>query len=153
MARDSTLYVRQAVVALLKTTPEMVALVPADSIYPPQRPANPVWPFVGYGQPITVPFTASGLDGSSTAVAIHGYAETTGEGDATVPGEDMCAAIMRVVVATLGGEEGAEIDLADTDCPYPATAYITWTGTQIIQDGGDAGAFHGIATFDISVSS
>lgn len=151
MARDSTPFVRPAILRLLAAAPEVVALVPADRHYPGQRPPKPPWPFIAYGQPITVPFQASCLDGSTVSPAIHAYAATTGEGDDTVPGEDMAQAIIRVVVEVLGGEDGAEVPLIDA--PYPATAHIQWTGSQCVQDGSDANAFHAWATFDITVSS
>jgi hypothetical protein len=153
VAKDNGLFARQAATILLKTSAEMVALVPAESIYPGEKPPNPAWPFLGFGQPITAPFTASGLDGSTTSFVLHGYARTTGEGEATIPGEDMVAAMLRVAVAVLGGEDGAQVSLEGTDCPYPATAFITWTGTQIMQAGGEAGAFHGISSFDVTVTS
>lgn len=132
-----------------------VQVLVGDRVYPPQRPANVQWPFVGVGVPIAAPFLASGMDGSGVQIAVHAYAETGGTGDDTVSGEEMAAAIVRVCVALLGGEEGAEVQLDgdDTDCPYPATAYITWTGSQVQQDGGDASAFHGFATFNVSVNS
>lgn len=154
MAKDSSLFVRQALVALLKGAAGVTVLVPADRVFPAQRPPNVEWPFIGVGVPVAAPFAASCLDGSTISLAVHAYAETTGEGDATVPGEDMASSIVRVCVAVLGGEEGAEVALQGlTDCPYPATAYITWTGSQVVQDGADASAFHGFATFDITVSS
>ena len=154
MAKDSSQYVRPAVLRLLKRAPTVTVLVPADRIYPPQRPATPDWPFIGYGVPSAVPFGASCLDGSAISVAIHAYAETTGEGDDTVGGEEMAQAIIAVVAAVLGGEEGAEIDLVELGgCPYPAKAYISWTGSQVMQDGADANAFHAWATFTITVSS
>lgn len=155
MARDSSAFVQQATLVLLKRAPTLAVLVPADRVYPPQRPPNPTWPFVAVGEAIAVPFLATGMDGSGTSLAVHVYAETTGEGEQTVDGRDMANAILRVVVALLGGDDGAEVPLASdlSDCPYPATAYFTWTGSQVVQDGADAGAFHGFATFDISVSS
>lgn len=154
MPHDSSAYVRTAVLALLAAAPEMVALVPAERHYPGQRPPNPTWPFLAYGRPTTEPFVASGLDGSTTSVSVHNYAETTGQGADTVPGEDMATAINAVVVATLGGENGLEIDLqAVAECPYPARAYISWTRAQVVQDGSDANAFHGWADFDITVTS
>lgn len=154
MAKDSALFARQAVLRLLKRDPTVTALVPAARIYPPQRPPNPQWPFIGYGVPIAAPFGASGMDGSETTAAIHVYAETTGEGEATVSGEDMALSILRVVVAVLGGEDGAELDLQElSDCPYPARAYISWEGSQVTQDGAEADAFHGWANIRISVSS
>jgi len=152
VANDSTPYVRPAVLRLLKRAPTVTVLVPAERIYPPQRPPNPEWPFIGYGVPSSLPFGASGLDGCTVSVAIHAYAETTGEGDDTVPGEDMATSIIAVVVAVLGGENGAEIDLQElADCPYPAKAHVTWTGSQVMQDGTEADAFHAWATFTITV--
>ena len=154
MAKDSSAFVGQALVAILKRAPTVQALVD-DRTYPPQRPPNVVWPFVGVGVPVVQPFVASGMDGSALTLAVHCYAETTGTGADTIAGFDMASAIARVVVAILGGEEGAEVQLQgdDTDCPYPATAYINWTGTQVVQSGSDAGAWHAFATFDISVNS
>lgn len=150
MANDNTAFVRQAAIEMLKGDVTLTGLV-ADRVYPRQAPSNPVWPFVMYGRPITSPFVASGMDGSATAVAIHVYAQTDGEGDATVDGETLCDRIMARVVAVLGGDEGAEISLAGTDCPYPATAHFNWTGSQTLQDTGEADRFHGIASFNISV--
>lgn len=129
----------------------ITALVPAERIYPPQRPPNPTWPFIGYGMPVTVPFVASGVDGSAHAVAIHAYAETGGEGEATVMGDDLAQRIVAAIVDLLGGEAGCEIPLPDA--PYQARATVTWTGSQCVQDGADASAFHAWATFDITVIS
>lgn len=153
MAKDSSLFARQAVVALLKSAAPLV-VVPADQVFPAQRPPNVQWPFVGVGVPIAAPFLATCLDGAAVSLAVHAYAETTGEGDDTKPGEDMALGILAACVAVLGGEEGAEVPLQGlTDCPYPATAYVSWTGSQVVQDGADASAFHAFATFDITVSS
>lgn len=149
MAKDSSLYVRQSALQRMKAAPAIVADVPAARVYPPQRPANPLWPFIGYGVPTSAPFTASCLDGATITVAVHVYAETTGEGDDTVGGEELAQRIAANVAAVLEGS----YDLADTDCPWPATAHFAWTGTQVIQDGADADAFHGIVSFDVTVSS
>lgn len=154
MARDSTPYVEQAVVSLLEATPGLLALVPAANIWGRQRPAGVAWPFVAYGQPVTGPFGAACVDGSSTSVAVHAYAETSGEGVATVNGSTRASEIVSAIVDALGGETGADIDLqALSLCPYPARAHITWTGSQCVQDGAEADAFHAWATFDILVLS
>lgn len=149
MAKNSSLYVRQAALLRMKAAAPVTDDVPAARIYPPQRPAQPVWPFIGYGVPTAVPFTASCLDGSAITVAVHVYGETSGEGDDTVSGEEFVERVAGNVVAALDGS----FSLADTDCPYPATAHFTWTGTQAIQDGADADAFHGIVSFNVTVSS
>ena len=148
MARDSTLAVQEAVLAFLGEQATVVALVPSDRHYPPQRPANPLRPWLGYGVSDTAPFLASCLDGSEISVRVHNYTETTGEGDETIPGEDMAHAINRVVAGAL---DGATLELEGLD--YPATAHIEWTGSQVLQDGADADAFHGIVSLTITVSS
>lgn len=154
MAKVHALFVRQAGVTLLKRA-AVVGPGPLEAagIFPEQRPANVPWPFIGWGAPIEVPFLASGMDGSAVTVSVHAYAETSGVGDDTRPGADMANALIGWVVETLGGDEGAEVSLAETDCPHPATAYFTWTGSQCVQDGADAGAFHAWATFDVAVRS
>jgi NADPH-dependent ferric siderophore reductase len=151
MARDSTLYAQHAALVMLKRAPTLNALVPADRTYPPQRPPNPTWPFVAVGEMVAVPFVAAGLDGSAGTFAVHCYAETTDEAD----GRELASTILQAAVAVLGGDDGAEVALQSdlSDCPYPATAYYAWTGSQVVQDGADASAFHGFATFDVSISS
>lgn len=150
MPRDSSPYVREAVVAAWKAHAPLLALVPAGSIYPPQRPPTPAWPFVAYGVPTIGPFAASCLDGCTVAFAGHSYAETTGEGAETVQGEPRAAEIAQRMVDALADP----LDLqALVGCPYSAIAHVTWTGTQVIQDGSEADRFHGIVGFDVTVSS
>lgn len=150
MAKDSSPYVRQAVVAAWKAYAPLLALVPAGRIFPPQRPPNPEWPFVAYGVPVVAPFGASCLDGCTVGFAGHAYAETTGTGAETVQGELLASNIAQRMAEAVG----APLDLAAlVDCPYPATAFVTWTGTQVIQDGSEADRFHAIVSFDVTVSS
>lgn len=149
MARDSKLYVRKAVVFAWKGYAPLVALVPAASIYPPQRPANVAWPFVGYGVPDARPFLASGMDGSTVEFAGHVYAETGGTGGATVDGETFAGQVAEQLVYALG----QPLDLAARGCPWPATAHVTWTGTQVIQHEQEADRFHAIVGFRVDVSS
>lgn len=149
MARDSSPYVRRAVIAAWKGYAPLTALVPADRIYPPQRPANPVWPFVGYGVPVVTPFGASCLDGCAVAFAGHAYAETRSAAGATIEGETRAGKIAREMVDALE----APLDLQENGCPYPATAHVTWTGTQVIQDGSEADRFHAVVGFIVTVSS
>lgn len=149
MAKPNVTYVKRAALATLAAAAPL-ASVPAERIYPPQRPANVIWPFVGYGVPITVPFSAVCLDGNEIEVAVHSYAETTGTGDATVEGEDAAQAIIDAVEAALSG---VTLELADYGCPHPATAHFTSLGSQVIQDGAEADKFHGFARFRVTVSS
>lgn len=145
MARDSSAYVRRGVLATWKRFAPLTALVPAARIYPPQRPPNPVWPFVGYGVPIVGPFAASCLDGCTVTFAGHAYAET-GPGS---EGETLAGDIASEMVDALE----APLDLQEFGCPYPATAHVTWGGTQVIQDGTEADRFHAVVSFSVTVSS
>ena len=138
--------VKRATIAALKQAAPLGG-VPAARVYPPQRPAQPQWPFVGYGVAIEAPFGASCLDGSDITVAVHAYARTTGTGADTVSGEDAAQAIVDAVAAVL---DGATLELGGD---RPATAHYTKTGAQVIQDGTEADAFHGIVSLRVTVSS
>lgn len=150
MARNSSIYLRRAGLTLLAADAALVAIV-AGRIYPPQRPADPQWPFVGWGVPIVGPFEASCMDGNETDFAVHAYAETDGTGGATVSGEERATEIAARIETVLA--DAGEVDLTDHGCPYPATAHFTWLSTQVIQDGAEADAFHGIVSFRANVAS
>lgn len=151
MARDSSLYVRRAVLAAWKGYAPLLALVPAARIYPPQRPPNVAWPFVGFGVTTGTPFGASCLDGCTVAFAGHAYAETTTAGGATIEGEPQANEIAGAMVDALATP--LNLAAAPANCPYPATAHVTWTGTQVIQDGSEADRFHAVVSFTVTVSS
>lgn len=150
MARDSSLYVRKAVIRRLKGLVALQAFV-GDRVYPPQRPAKPLWPFVGYGVPTITPFRAACMDGCDVRPVIHAYAATGDYGGQTRSGEAVVADMLALISAEL---DGATIDLAAyADCPYAATAFLEWTSSQVIQDSGEADNYHGIGSFEIAVSS
>lgn len=136
MANPATLYVKQATIAALKAAPAIAALV-GPRVYPLQRPAMPVWPFVAFGVPLGVPFGASCLDGSQIEFAVHGYAV----------GEDVALGIAAAIEKAL---DGATIDLV---APFSATAHFVTTGGQIMQDGGEADKFHAFVSVRVTVSS
>lgn len=108
-----------------------------------------MWPFVGYGVPVVTPFGASCLDGCTIALAGHAYAETGTTGGGTVEGETLASDIAREMVDALA----LPLDLETAGCPYPATAHVTWTGTQVIQDGSEADRFHAVVGLNVTVSS
>lgn len=146
MAKDSSTYVRRAVIARLKTDAAGGEPLPASSIYPPQRPANVEWPFVGYGVDDTAPLRASGLDGATVTFAIHVYAASTAE----LSGETRAKTIAAWVETLL---DDAVLDLAAHGCPFAAKAYLTWRSSQTIQHASDADAFHTIVSIGVTVSS
>lgn len=146
MAKDSTFYAKAAGITALQNAAAVLALVPADRVWPVQTPPNPAWPYVNWGVSDSAPFGASCLDGSTISVRVHCWARTGEAGG----GEDIAHAINAAVQATL---DGAAIDLAAHDCPYPATAHYTVTAAQVVRDGGEVDKFHGIVSLRIDVSS
>lgn len=156
MAHDASPYIRQAVVARLRAAVVAGEPLPAAQIWPQKAPADAPYEKLQYGQPVTTPFVAGCLDGSVTVFAVHSFAETTGTGAQTVAGERRAGDLAAWAASVLGGsdEHAPAIDLqAESDCPYPATAHLEWTGTQVFSDGSGADAFHGIATFSATVTS
>lgn len=156
MAHDATPYIRQAVVARLKSAAVNDVPLPAGAIYPAKAPPDAPYEKLQFGQPVTTPFLAGCLDGITTTFALHSYAETTGEGEATAGGERRAGDLAAWAARVLGGDDecGLALDLqATSDCPFPATAHFEWTGTQVFGDGLGTDAFHGIATFSVTVSS
>lgn len=143
--KDSSLPVRKAILKALKADNAVKVLVPASRIYPPQTPAEPIWPFIRYGIPSDLPFRASGLDGSTIVVAIHAFAKG--------PGEDAAAAIKATIARALDGGEGKGLTLDLVDADYPATAHVLVTGGQLLRDTDEADAWHGIVNLEIAVSS
>jgi len=150
VARDSSLYARRAGLTILKGTAALAAIV-GTRVYPPQRPADPAWPFLGWGVPIVGPFEAACMDGCAIDFALHAYAATDGTGGSTVSGEERAGQIAALAAGALVAAGG--VDLTAYGCPYPATAHFTWEQTQVIQDGAEADAFHAVASMRCNIVS
>jgi len=144
MARDASKYVRQAILAYLKTKPSVTALIPADRLYPGQLPASPVWPYGYTGVPVSTPNRASCMDGSIISMVFHSWARTT---TADGAGENKANDIGDVIATTL---DGVELDLPS---PYPAKAYINWVSNQTIRDADESSAFHNLCALEITIVS
>lgn len=136
MANDSGLYIRRALVTALQgTTPA------GASVYGPGVPANPPWPRIQVPNPDVEPLRAQCLDGVTFDVIVHTFAKG--------PDESGCAELNRVVASVLDGK-GRPLP----DAPFPARIRrLTWLRSQIIRDTDEASAWHGLVTFQGSVSS
>lgn len=136
MANDSALYIRRALVTALRGVTAAGARV-----YGPGVPANPVWPFVVVGNSDTAPLRAQCLDGATFDVIVHTFAKG--------PDESGCAELNRAVSTLLDGRGRAL-----PDAPFPARIRrLTWLRSQIIRDTDEASVWHGLVTFQGSVSS
>jgi hypothetical protein len=135
MANDSALYIRRALVTALKS-----AGLAGGRVYGPGVPANPVWPFVVVGNSDTAPLRAQCLDGAAFDLIVHTFAKGADEAG--------CAELNRAVASLLDGKGRA------LDAPFPARIRrMVWLRSQIIRDTDEASAWHGLVTFQGSVSS
>ena len=140
MARDSSLYVRRAVISRLKAEAAVAAIV-ASRVYGLSPPATPTWPFVKMQPPTATPFRATGLDGARIAFRVSGFAKGPDETEASILGE--------AIAMCLDG-----LSVALTDAPYPARLTDTqWTGTQTIRDPEEATGWHAFVSFEATVTS
>jgi hypothetical protein len=144
MARDSSLALRKAIITHLRADADVTALVPAERIYPPKTPADPVWPFIRYGVPTKLPERASCMDGSRILLTVHAFSQE--------PSEDEAVQIGAALAASLDGEDGKGLVL-DLSGNYSARATITYTGGQTLQDPEVAGAWHEVVNFEAFISS
>ncbi|MET0439127.1 MAG: DUF3168 domain-containing protein [Devosia sp.] len=135
MGRISNTVVRKGVVTILVNSAPVTALVPAQSIFGPQPPALPAWPFIQYGVAIDVPRRAACLDGQEIEVAVHCFAK----------GEEAASAIGAAVSEALDGQ------VITLTSPHVGTAKIMATGGQTIVDGTDSNSWHAIRNLRIRV--
>lgn len=147
MAIDSTLYVRRAIIAALKTAAAGDDPLPVAAIYPQEAPPDTTGRRIIYGRPVTSSFGASCLDGSRVSLVLHAFGETTGEGANTVDGETVASNLAAWAAATL---DGRAFDLEDVASPVPAVATVEWARSQVFRDGSE---FHAIADFTVTVAS
>lgn len=126
-----SLYLRRAVITQLRADTDLIALVPAAQNYGMRPPAELTWPFTRYGVPDEQALAVSCWDGSDVAFTVHSFSKAEFE--------DQCANINAAIVAALNG---VVLVLAGNVKAWPV-----WLGSQIIQDGDEAGAWHGINRF------
>lgn len=137
--RDSSLYVRKAVVAAQKAHAGVSAIV-GDRAYGPKPPALPTWPFTRYGVSIAQPRRATGLKGNIIDFVVHAFAK--GEDETTV------MELADQVVLCL---DGRTMPLGTS---YPAKLQdISWVSTVPIQDSEEATGWHAAVRFEARVSS
>lgn len=140
MARDSSLYVRRAVVSRLKAEAAVAAIV-ASRVYGLSPPATPTWPFVKMQPPTAVPLRATGLDGTRIAFRVSGFAKGADETEASILAQAIGSCL-----------DGLTVPLSDA--PWPARlSHINWRSTDIFRDPEEATGFHASLVFDATVTS
>lgn len=142
MTRDLPLALRQAIVAALEDSPAVTAIVPVERIHATQPPALPARPFVRYGLAAARPLRASGLGGVRIVGALHGHAAG--------PQEDAASALGAALAAVLDGADGRGA-LLDLGLIPAATAHLGSTGSRLLRDGDEAGAYQIVVGFEATI--
>lgn len=110
-------------------------LGPDGEVYGMRQPVDSKYPFVRYGSPSVLPFTASCMDGSAITVDIHCFAGGPGQS------EDAAVHIAAAVVDCL--------DRATLDLGGENKGRVIWTGGQTMRDPDEQDIWHAVRTFDI----
>lgn len=130
---DLTLPLRRAIITHLKTDPAITALV-GNRVYN-ETPANVVWPFVLYGNPISDAYEQSCAEGIEASLTIHVFAK----GPTSDAANEIGAAIVKSLTA------GPVFDPAGS---LRADAF-EWERTQTIRDTDEKSAYHAIVDFTV----
>lgn len=133
MAIDSILPVRRGILGVLAATEAVIEIVPPARQHA-MTVGRPVWPFILYGSPTSVPVRATCLDGSEITVAVHGFAKARYQGDVMVEtAEDHAGRLGAAIAEALDGQR--------LTIPR-GEASVRHTGSQLLVEGGEADAFH-----------
>lgn len=136
MAVDISKALQIAVVSRLEAFAPLTDIVPVERLYGMQPPANPGFPYVRYGFPITGGFEATCWDGSTVRVTLHAFAETTSAG----AGEVIVSDVAALIVQAMADFNPDTINVIDCE----------FLQTRILQDGDEADRFHAIVEFSIT---
>jgi len=141
MSQDYLLPVRAAMMKALKHDADLLALIPAASVYPATVPASRTFPFSRFGSMIASPFRASGLDSSSFRVSIQGFTKpvTSASGAMLRPAEDNAIMIGSAIKNAL---DGAVLPLTTG-----GHVTLTWLQSSPMRDGDESDAWMTTVTF------
>lgn len=135
-SRDHALALRKAIVAYLRAQPSISAIV-ADRVYGEDPPPALVWPFIRYGLPVLAPGRYSCWGGSQHAMTLHAFSKGHGTDQ----------------IATLNAAIVEALDDKDVPIASPiALLIVSHTGTQILRDGEEMSAYHGVLDFDVTTA-
>ncbi|RVT93695.1 tail completion protein gp17 [Sphingomonas crocodyli] len=143
MARARHREIRRAALAELKADAPLLAIIPADSIFPQTVPANPAWPLVKTGVLSAVtPVRGACINGAESIFAVHGFTSGVRQGSQLIEtAEDHASRIGDAIAVALDGKrlplEGG------------GTVRIRWTGAQLLQDAQEAGGYHTVQNFRV----
>lgn len=139
---DPSLSVRGKIIAALKSDSALIVIVPAARIYPSKSPASPVFPFIRVPMLIGTVAELDGGSGSDQSGAIHCFTKlATGAPDPEAQAATINRHIARIV------SQIDDVDLGDGE-----SLGVHATQTQVIEDGAEADAYHGIVSVRATAS-
>lgn len=139
MPIDFSRPLKAAIVDHLASDAGVTALVLATHIYAMTPPANPAWPFIRYGSPITSAYEATCWDGSTTRVTLHAFAETT----SAYAGEDRALDIAAAIVEAMKAFAPADFGIIENE----------YLQTNCVRDEPEADRWHAWCEFNVTVHS
>lgn len=131
MASDPTLLARKAIVTHLRDDTVVTSTPVGSRIYGERTPAVLIWPFTRYGQ--------TDFGHTSGRIPLHTFSKSKHT--------DEVASIMAAIVESLGGKTLTLDDGRKMRLTYPDAG-----GSQIIADGAEADAWHGIVRLDAVIA-
>ena len=109
---DLTPQIKDGIVMRLSQYARLTQLVPADSIFAMQVPANQSYPYIRFGTPISTPYLATCWAGTSCRVTLDAFAEG---GPGLDPGETQVLRIASMVVEAMNELRIPEHGLVDNE--------------------------------------
>jgi len=132
---DLTLAIREAVVARMRATPALTALVPAASIYGERVPDNRSFPFIRTGEQTVTSFPLGCADDGAYDITIHGFATAPSSDDA-----------MKIGAAINDAFAGANAVLVLAT----AKVVMVWGASGIIRDPEEPDTWHCYVDYSIA---
>jgi hypothetical protein len=135
MARPlQSLRLRQATVTRLRADGTLASIGETpigERVYGRKQPATLIWPFVR----VSVADEGPLRKGTEIRVTVHSFSKAQYD--------DECETINGAIQTSL---EDAVIELNAS-----TKAYFAWNGSQVIPDGAEADAYHGVNTFTATI--
>ncbi len=129
---------RRAILARLKASNAVRAIVNPGAIYGQTVPQGPSWPFIKLGIPQTLPLTAPCLNGAIVTIPISAFARQREQGGLVVETAEDHASRIGAAVERALHLRGEEV-IVDGE---PARLSYTMTDMRLFPDGDEADAFH-----------
>ena len=132
-----SLRLRRAIVPHLRADADLIAigtppLSQDERIYGRRQPATLVWPFVR----VSVADEGPLRKGTEVRATVHTFSKAKFDDEC----EDMNGAVQTSL-------ENAVLDLSPS-----VKAYMSWVGSQVIPDGAEADAWHGVNSFTATIA-